>query len=337
MSWTDQLQGDPLPWLLEEESPGARYLALRDVVGLPEADAELISARREAHRSGPISRVLARMKPEGYWVKPGPGYSPKYGSSVWSLILLAQLGADLRVDPRLQRACTYILDQMAKGGQFSAISSGHPSGTIDCLQGNLCGALTSMGCEDPRLDKAFVWMARSVTGEGLGPADGPEPHYEGYKCGPNFACSVNNRLPCGWGAVKVMLAFSMLPPAKRTPLIRRAIRQGVDFLFSVPPEGAAYPTRKGDKPSREWWKFGFPVYYVTDLLQLAEALTGLGCGGDPRLAGVLEIIRSKQDAQGRWPLESELRASMDWMDFGAKKQPNKWVTLRALKVLRAVN
>jgi len=34
MSWQDQLNGDSLSWLLEPDSPGVRYLALRDLVGL---------------------------------------------------------------------------------------------------------------------------------------------------------------------------------------------------------------------------------------------------------------------------------------------------------------
>ena len=46
---------------------------------------------------------------------------------------------------------------------------GAPSGTIDCLQGNLCWALLELGCDDPRLDGAFDWMARTVTGEGMAP------------------------------------------------------------------------------------------------------------------------------------------------------------------------
>ena len=35
MEWHSQLNGDPMPWLLESKDPGARYLALRDLVGLP--------------------------------------------------------------------------------------------------------------------------------------------------------------------------------------------------------------------------------------------------------------------------------------------------------------
>ncbi len=38
MTWQEQIKGDPLPWLLERDTPGARYLALRDLLDLPEDD-----------------------------------------------------------------------------------------------------------------------------------------------------------------------------------------------------------------------------------------------------------------------------------------------------------
>jgi len=132
-----------------------------------------------------------------------------------------------------------------------------------------------------------------------------------------------------------MLAFGKLPAGRRTPLIEAAIERGVQFLFSVDPAGAAYPHGEAPRPSRNWWKFGFPVFYVTDLLQLVEALVALGYGNDPRLAGALEIIRGKADESGRWTLEYDY-AGKTWIDVGAKKQPNKWVTLRALRVLKQV-
>ena len=194
----------------------------------------------------------------------------------------------------------------------------------------------ALGYDDQRLDLAFEWMARSVTGEGVAPAterDASLRYYAG-KCGPTFACGANNKLPCGWGAAKVMLAFGGWPPQRRTPLMERAIRQGVDFLFSTDPAGADYPSTTG-KPSSSWRKFGFPVFYVTDILQVVEALVALGYGSDPRLANALDLIRRKQDEQGRWALEYDY-AGKTWVDFGPKKQPNPWVTLRARRVLRNV-
>jgi hypothetical protein len=319
-------------WLLEPDDSGVRYLALRDLV---QADTgELALARKQAYENGPIAAVLSNMKKEGYWEKAGAGYYPKYTGTVWSVILLAQLGASLELDGRITAACSYLMEHsLAKGGQFSM--NGAPSGTIDCLQGNLCAALLELGCKDARLDRAFEWMARSVTGEGVAPMTdkaAPVRYYSG-KCGPNFACGANNELPCAWGAVKVMLAFSKLSQEKRTPLIRKAIQTGVDFLFSTDPAKADYPCGYSAKPSGNWWKFGFPVFYITDLLQIVEALVGLDYGKDPRLAAALDIIRRKQDGLGRWPLEYDYTGKT-WAGFGVKKQPNKWVTLRALRVLQ---
>jgi hypothetical protein len=326
---------NPIDWLLKPDDPGVRYLALRDLI---EADAkELATAAKLAHSEGQIAQILAKMKKEGYWEKPGAGYSPKYTGTVWSLILLAQLGASLKTDNRIATACSYVLEHaLTEGGQFSV--NGPPSGTIDCLQGNLCTALLDLGCQDTRLDKAFEWMARSVTGQGVAPVAHKEASVRYYagKCGPNFACGANNKLPCAWGAAKVMLAFSKLPEEKKTPLIRKAIQTGVDFLFSTDPAEANYPSGYSNKPSGNWWKFGFPVFYVTDILQIVEALVGLGYGDDPRLAKAIKTINEKQDDQGRWPLEYDYTGKT-WVNFGAKQQPNKWVTLRALRVLKSSN
>ncbi len=336
MAWQSHLNGDPLPWLLDPADPGVRYLARRDLQGLSPDDPDLLSAQKDAHIHGPIAAILDHMQPDGYWVKPGPGYNSKYTSTVWSLSLLAQLGASVHCDERIARACAYYLEHaLTKYGQISA--SGAPSGTVDCLQGNLCWALVELGCDDPRLELAFDWMARSVTGEGIAPMsekNAPVRYYAG-KCGPRFACGSNDKKPCAWGAAKVMLAFARWPAAHRTSLMEHAIQQGVDFLLGVDPATAAYPSPYAPKPSGNWWKFGFPVFYVTDLLQIVAALVALGYGSDPRLASAIALICEKQDEDGRWTLEYSY-TDKTWVDFGPKKQPNKWVTLRALKTLKEI-
>ena len=334
MPWQDQLKGDSLSWLLEPDAPGVRYLALRDLLDRRDDDPELCAARQAAHAEGPIAAILAQMHPTGFWVQPGPGYNPKYRSTVWSLLMLAQLGASAAQDERIARACAYVLEHaLTAGGQFSA--SGAPSGTVDCLQGNLCWALFELGCSAARLQLAMDWMARSVTGEGVAPPGDRQASMRYYagKCGPLFACGAKNKLPCAWGAVKVMLALGRWPAEHRTPVMARAIAQGVDLLLSVDPATAAYPAGWSDKPSQSWWKFGFPVFYVTDVLQVVEALIALGYGREPRLAHALDLVRAKQDAQGRWALEYDL-AGKTWVDWGPKRQPNKWVTLRAVRALK---
>jgi hypothetical protein len=142
-------------------------------------------------------------------------------------------------------------------------------------------------------------------------------------------------MACGLGAAKVMMAFSSLPIERRTNQVDKAIKMGVDFLFSVDPATAEYPSGFSQKPSRNWWKFGFPVFYVTDLLQVVESLVALGYGRDSRLKNAIKLILSKQDDSGRWPLEYSYKGKT-WVEFGELKRPNKWVTLRVLRTLKAL-
>ena len=110
--------------------------------------------------------ILAEMDEAGFWAKPGPGYNPKYRGTVWSLITLAQLGAHVSCDERIGQGCSYVMDHsFREGGRFTM--RGTPSSAIDCLQGNLCAAFCDLGFDDPRLEEAYEWMARSVTGEGV--------------------------------------------------------------------------------------------------------------------------------------------------------------------------
>ena len=138
-----------------------------------------------------------------------------------------------------------------------------------------------------------------------------------------------------FGAVKVLLALAAIPRERRAPLIDSAIKAGTDFIFSIDPATADYPHPYSLKPSEKWWKFGFPGFYVTDLLQLVEAMARLSCGQDPRLANAIHIIQDKRDSTGRWKLEYDYQGKIK-VDFGEKNKPSKWVTLRTLRALETV-
>jgi hypothetical protein len=344
-SWKKTLKADPTPWLLELSDPGVRYLALRDIVEAGES--KIKAARHLAHLEGPIAGILDNMAPQGYWVNPATVYSPKCRGTVWSIIALAQLGASVEEDARVGTACYYLLDHaLSRGGQFS--STGEAYKTFNCLQGNMLSALMDLGCRDNRMDTAYEWTARTVTGEGLSDkvtGDGLSPkmtadgrpnklHPLSYVTGPLFACRANKNQPCAWAGAKVMQAFSRLPAERRTPLIERAIAAGVKFFFSADPATALFPGEMAPEPDERWWKFHFPVIGM-DILQVAEALTTLGYGSDPRLANTLDLIREKQDENGRWLLEDNYGYRHPWwVKYGSRGKPNKWVTLRALRVLK---
>ncbi len=46
------------------------------------------------------------------------------------------------------------------------------------------------------------------------------------------------------------------------------------------------------------------------------------------------FVRGKRDASGRWRNENPYRGKT-WIDVDEPRTPSKWVTLRALRVLRA--
>jgi hypothetical protein len=133
--------------------------------------------------------------------------------------------------------------------------------------------------------------------------------------------------------VKVLRALARIPRAERSQIVEQALETAVDFLFGVDPSTAAYPAGYSDKPSRSWFKFGFPVFYVTDVLQIVEALTEAGWGGDPRLEATYELLLSKQDEMGRWSMEYSYKGKT-LFDSEERGQPSKWVTFRALRVLK---
>lgn len=334
---SDIFDVDPLPWLLEEDTPAVRHMALRLLLGRSEGDPEVRAALAAAMQTGPIAAILAAQQPDGYWEKRGPGYSPKYTGTVWQLIFLDQLGAD-PADSRVQAACEYVLSHAAaESGGFGATGSMDdrrpppPSSVIHCLNGNLLRALLGFGrLDDERVQRAIDWQARSITGEGFG------RYYLSGTSGPGFRCAANEQLPCAWGAVKALLALARIPPERREPHVVRAIEQGAAFLLSRDPAVADYPAGWGNtRPNGSWFKLGFPSGYVTDVLQNLQVLCELGFAQDERLRPAVEWLLSKQDGQGRWKNQYAYNGKT-WGDFERQGAPSKWVTLRACFVIDAV-
>ncbi len=334
--WTDALRGDPLPWLLEETTPAVRHLALRQLLDMADDDPNVLSARAVAMGADPIATILAAQDSAGWWGRPGSGYGPKYASTVWTVVFLDQLGAD-GADPRIKAACAYVLDhtQTTSGG-FGAVASGGearpaPSTAVHCVNGNLLRALIGFGwLDDPRVAHSIDWQAAAITG------DGEIRFYKSSMPGPGFRCGANDGLPCAWGATKAVLALARIPLDRRAAHVQRALDAGVAFLLSRDPAVADYPMGYGNtKPNGSWFKLGFPSGYVTDVLQVLEALCEAGAAGDPRLEPAIEWLLSQQDEQGRWANRYAYAGKMI-VDIDEPGRPSRWVTLRACRVLKAV-
>ncbi len=335
-SWKAYTSDDVINWLLEEDTDNApiRYLALRDLIGMPAGNEDLVQSKAFMVEQGPIPAILTKQHPDGHWDRTDSIYYDKYTGTCWSIIMLAQMGADAS-DARVKVGCDYLLAQgVGEHGGFSM--NGRRTGAVHCLQGNLASSLLDMGYEnDPRVQAAIEWMARSVTGEGFleSKDTGNDYYMRSGICGPGFCCSANNFAPCAWGAVKVGLALSKVPVGQRSPNVNRAINACVEFLTSVDPASVEYPHPWAPKPSTSWFKFGFPVFYITDLLQVLEALTALGLKGDKRLKNAVDLVLAKRDKDQRWPMEYTY-IGKTWVALEEKGKPSKWVTLRVLRMLK---
>ena len=98
------------------------------------------------------------------------------------------------------------------------------------------------------------------------------------------------------------LALSKVPVGQRSPNVNRAINACVEFLTSVDPASAEY-THPGRRNLNFMVQVWFPVFYITDLLQILETLTALGLKGDKRLKNAVDLVLAKRDKDQRWPME----------------------------------
>jgi hypothetical protein len=308
---------DPIPWLLEAQNPSARYLTLTGLLGRSADDPEARAAQTAIPGWGPARAILDAQWSEGYWMRPGIGYSPKYRATVWQVIWLAAMGA-----PRteaLDRACDYVLDHSRlPDGRFSAHKT--VQGAVACLNGNLLRAMRQLGLEDSRSDESTEALAKMVA-------------HNDFRCRFNARspkpARMRDGLPCAWGALKALGAFAEIPQQERSPAVQAAVEKGIEFLLGGDFLRGGYPAPYG--PSPLWQEFGFPLGYTSDLLELLEVLGKLGVDSEPRLTEAVAIVCSKRDGSGRWALE--YTPDNTWAGYGQLGKPNKWVTLRALRAL----
>jgi hypothetical protein len=89
--------------------------------------------------------------------------------------------------------------------------------------------------------------------------------------------------------------------------------------------------RKGDTA---WTRFAFPTWWHYDVLRGLEYLRRAGVAPDERVAEAIDLVASKRDGDGRWPLEVQYPGRMPIEIDEGEGAPSRWNTLRALRVLR---
>lgn len=329
-SWSSHIRPETLDWLLEEDDPSVRYLALRDLLGRPEDGPEVREARRRIMEVGPVPKILAKQEPGGHWGAPEHFYqNSKYKGTVWNLILLAELHAD-PADERTRNACEFVLrwSQHRPSGGFSHRGSeangGHRT-AFSCLTGNMLFALLRLGFQDDeRVAKGFEWISRYQRFD-LGPYETKEWPYQYDLCWRKHTCRS--------GAVKALKAIAEVPEDRRTPGMMRKAQEGAEFLLA---QRILYrPPELKEISRQEWLRFGFPLMWNTDLVEILGVLGRLGVR-DERMEDAIQIILSKQGENGRWKQENHFPGRFV-TTIEANGKESKWVTLNALRALRTLS
>lgn len=300
-TWQVDVNDDPLSWLLEEENPSARYLALRHLLDCDDCDSQAADARAAIPEWPPVREILALMDPVDFW---GQAEKPFYGGAMSThatLHLLADLGMPLI--PQLEAACENLLEhgQHESGG----FSDGTEGRILLCHTGNATQTLIHFGYgRDPRMKRALAYLAERCT-----ETDG-------------LACLYADGGECQWGLAKVLGTFADVPPADRTTEQEQATAMLADAVL-----GCSLDC-KVQHP--DWLSFGFPLDYQSDLVELCDVLARLEYGTDSRFQYLLNIVLDKQTTEGRWIKQNGTRA-LQTEDVG---QPSKWITIRALRAIK---
>lgn len=133
------------------------------------------------------------------------------------------------------------------------------------------------------------------------------------------------------GVVKTLKAFSAIPMEKRTGEINDTIKKAADFMLAHHIYKQSHNLRRVSKPG--WVKFGFPLMYQTDVLEILTILTDLGVK-DSRMDEAVDLVISKQDDMGRWKVENTYGSDRLLVSMGKAGEQSKWLTYRAMRVLK---
>lgn len=326
--WESYLTEETLDWLLEPTNPTVRYLTLTQLLGESPSCPKAIEAQREIMRAGVVPRILAKQQ-GGAWNEPGRFYRDKYTGTVWQLIILAEHLADGN-HPCIRAACESLLeccqDRESFGFSYDGCTEGggRHSGVIPCLTGNMVFSLIRLGyLHDERVQRGIDWITRYQRFDDAAdeaPSGWPYDRFE--MCFGKHTCHM--------GAVKALKALAEVPPRERTDRIEQTIASGREYILLHHIYKRSHDLSKVAKPG--WLRLQFPLMYQSDLLETASILLELGCR-DQRMSDAIERIASKRTEDGRWLLESTFNGRFQ-VDIEERGVPSRWMTLRALRVLK---
>jgi squalene cyclase len=346
INWKTILQESPINWLLEKENPSTRYFTLRDILDKDENNPEAAEAKQAILQSPVVKKILQKQTPNGNWEDPTSPYHPKYKSTYWQIMLLAQLGTD-KTNPSIKKACEYAFTLQQPEGGFSsatleqalkeyeiqqkkgkklpqpqefAASLVHEH-QYSCLTGNMTAAFIRIGYkQDPRVKKALEWLMKIQNQDG------------GWLC-PYWRAHTRDKHGCFYGTICPLEAFSEIDKKHLAKQMQDTIEKGAKFMLIHHLYKADHHDYKIINPN--WLTLSFPFFYTYNILRGLDVLTRLGYSKDKRLEDATRILLQKRQKDGKWILENAPTGRMH-TNIENKGQPSKWITLIALRTLKRI-
>jgi hypothetical protein len=297
---------DPVvDWLLDAD-PSIRWQVMRDLTNTP---AEIVAAERSrVALEGWGPRLLDQQRVDGQW---GDGIAaPFWWSNLYTLLFLRDLG----LDPSRESARTAIdlvRDNVTWGPEF-----GHSpffEGEVEpCINGRVVALGAYFGARSDHLVDRLL-------SEQL--ADG------GWNCETergSVRSSFHTTICVLEGLLAFETAFGAAPPvthargrAHEYLLERRLLRRRSTGRIIEP----------------AWTQFAFPTLWHYDVLRALDYLRAARVDADARVEESVAIVLERRQDDGRWLLDVRHRDTLHVEFAGTVGAANRWVTLRALRVL----
>lgn len=318
MSTANRATGERAPvirWLLDGD-PAIRWQVLRDLTGAPPE--EVADERARVATEGHGAHLLALQGRDGRWS--GVAWNHGWSSTMHALALLRDLGLDPASD-QARRAVALVRDRVTwRGcGPEECENNAFFDGEIEpCINGQVAAAGAYFGADVRGIIERL--LAEQLT-------DG------GWNCDAergSTRASFNTTI-C---VLEALLEHERSDGA--SPAVTAARRRGEDYLL----ERSLFRRRStGERIERDrkgsgvFTRFAFPTWWHYDVLRALDYLRSTGVAPDARVAEAIELVASRRDADGRWPLDVRHPGEDLIATDEGEGLPSRWITLRALRVL----
>jgi hypothetical protein len=323
-------------WLLHSQDPSIRYFAMTELMDRPEDSTESDATRRVILAGPRVKALLVGQQDDG-----GFGVHPyqKWTGAHWRLVSLVELGI-----PRGYRRAVKATDLVLRWllGESHLQNVPRINGRYRrCAsqEGNALAVCSRLGLsEDPRVAK----LAESLI-EWQWP-DG------GWNCDRRadaWHSSFNESLSTLWGLSEfhgLSDDASSLTAAQKAAefFLRHRLFRSCRTGKVRPPETFHSQIYRAVHP---WTSLHYPLYWHYDILQALIILSRVGRLNDSRTKEALDLVESKRGPDGLWCPEAyywnmrrkqskAIVSNTDVVDWG-RRGPNEFITLNALRVLKA--